>query len=433
VNNGLKYSKQEQYVAAVKEFDLALIISDTSAQVYYFKGMCYFKLKDAEKAIEAFEAAVKRNNKHINSYAKLLVCYKQTKDVKSTIHTYNRMFEVIEDPKKKAELKMLSAKLLLLDDDFSGALSHIEAGLGIEPENVNLLYYKGKLLNTQSNFAGAEDVLNKAVTVLDWRDVKMKTQVYYELGYAMHKQGKYKASLEAFKNANVGPYKSRVAMFTPSFYGKVAFVMTNMHDYMKANEMIDITLAMEPELEAAKELKKKLSALTAPERTAEIEAYKKLLASPNLDEKRKLEIVDKMVDLLMGAKRFDEAVAVCDQLIPKLPTDNELKFMKSMALLQGGKPDAALSILSQLLSAADLSADDKAKYELGQGLCLVAKKDVKKAHQTFKKIIKDNKETAQEYVRAAMFEKNQLDVEDEEEPAEPQPAQQPQATTNGAD
>jgi len=85
VNNGLRLSKAGQYRSAIKEFEFALTISDTSAQVYYFKGLCYFKMKDAKNAIDAFEAAVKRNEQHINSYVKLRTCYRLIKDLDNAV------------------------------------------------------------------------------------------------------------------------------------------------------------------------------------------------------------------------------------------------------------------------------------------------------------------------------------------------------------
>ena len=153
IKNGIRLSKQEQYRAAIKEFDFALTIIDTVAQAHYFKGLCYFKMRDAENAIESFEDAVERDEYHINSYVKLLTCYRITKDIDNTIYTYDRMFKIIDDPRKKTDLKARAARLLVAEKKYELALQHVEMGLQVDESHVRLLYFKGKILNTQQKYA----------------------------------------------------------------------------------------------------------------------------------------------------------------------------------------------------------------------------------------------------------------------------------------
>lgn len=415
VSNGLRLSKQEQYPAAIKEFDFALTISDTSAQVYYFKGMCFFKMKDAPNAIKAFEAAVKRNKFHINSYVKLLTCYRLSGDIDNTIYTYDRMFGIIDDPRKKTDLKAHAARLLLAEKKYDLALQHVEMGLQIDESHVRLLYFKGKILNTEHRYAEAQKALNKGLTALDWRDLKLKTQLNYELGYSLHKQEKYKESLDAFRNANFGPYKARVAMFTPAFYGRVAQLTATMHDYKKALELINIALAMQSDFAPALEVKRKLTEILS-DRSEEIKAYMKVLEIEGLDEKRRRETYEKVLDLLIGVQQYDEAVKVANACLEKYPDMREVRFMKGMALLQGDNPTAAIQVLSNLLKADSLDIQEKAKYEFGIGLCYMAQDDVKAADSHFNEILKAAKDGgAPHYVKAALFERNQLDIDEEPE------------------
>lgn len=413
VNNGLRLSKMEQYTAAIKEFELAITISDTSSQVYYFKGLCYFKLKDADNAIADFEAALKRNEQHINSYLKLLTCYRIKKDLDNTVYTYDRMFNIIDDPRKKTDLKAKAARLLLAEKKLDLALQHVEMGLQVDPSHVGLLYYKGKILNTKGDYEAAQTALSRGLTTLDWRDVKLKTQLNYELGYSLHKQEKYKESTDAFKNANYGPYKSRVAMFTPSFYGKVAKLTADMHDYQKSLELINIALAMESDFPPALELKKNLLGIIA-DHSKEVEAYQKVLAA-GIDDKRAAEIYNKVVDLLIGSEKYDEAVAIADQCLTKFPESTEVRFMKSMALLQANKPAEAIQVLANMIGKEGIDPRLRAKYEFGVGLCFMAQNDIKSANDHFNKIIKTANETGGFYVAAALFERNQLDIDEDEE------------------
>ena len=250
---------------------------------------------------------------------------------------------------------------------------------------------------------------------LDWRDLKLKTQLNYELGYALHKQKKYKESLEAFRNANHGPYKSRVAMFTPAFYGQVSQLTATMHDYEKALELVNIALEMQSDFGRALELKRTLTEKMA-DRSEEVEAYKKVLKLEGLDDKRRRENYLKAIDILIASKKYEEAVAMANECLNIYPEFREIRFMKGMALLQGENPDAAIKVLIKLLKSEGLEIKEKAKYEFGIGLCYMAQDDAKSADEHFSAILKAAKDGgAPHYVKAALFERNQLDIDEEPE------------------
>ncbi|MFT5916296.1 MAG: tetratricopeptide (TPR) repeat protein, partial [Bacteroidia bacterium] len=126
VNNGLKLSRMQQYSAAIKEFDLATSISDTSARIYYYKGLCYFSMRDAKKAIKPFEEAVERNPKYLDALSKLLICYKKEEDLTNTINTYDRLAVAVKDKKKKLSAKKSVVYILLSEDSFDSAHLYID-------------------------------------------------------------------------------------------------------------------------------------------------------------------------------------------------------------------------------------------------------------------------------------------------------------------
>ena len=64
----------------------------------------------------------------------------------------------------------------------------------MDPNDVNLLYKKGKAKNLKRDYVEATECLSKALRNLDWRDDKLRTQLNYELGYSLHKQEKYKTN-----------------------------------------------------------------------------------------------------------------------------------------------------------------------------------------------------------------------------------------------
>lgn len=59
--SGLQYYFQSQYPAAIHEFQEALSINPDDARSYYFLGYAYYRLRELEKAQEAFDQAYQLN------------------------------------------------------------------------------------------------------------------------------------------------------------------------------------------------------------------------------------------------------------------------------------------------------------------------------------------------------------------------------------
>jgi Tfp pilus assembly protein PilF len=59
--NGLQFYFQNQYPAAVHEFQEALSINPDDARSYYFLGYAFYRLGEMEKAREAFDQAYQLN------------------------------------------------------------------------------------------------------------------------------------------------------------------------------------------------------------------------------------------------------------------------------------------------------------------------------------------------------------------------------------
>lgn len=400
INNGIKLSRMQQYDAAVKEFDLALAISDTAAQVFYFKGLAYFSMRNADKAIEAFEEGLKRNPKHIDTLAKLLICYKKKRDLKNTIHTYDRMFAAVEDPKKKVSAKLSSIKILSAEDQYDSALMYTNQALEVLPEHVELLYYKSKLLNLEGKHEEAKTAIDKAIIAFEGRDIRMQTQLNYELGYALHKMGKYKESTIAFRNANYGPFKSKVALFSPSYYHLVAVAHNSVLNYERAEELLNIAIAMDSTFEQAILLREKVKK-SLTDRSKEVEAYKRVL-NKEMDAIRKYDIYKLSVSALIGSKKYREAVVMADSCIALYPDKRDPKFWKSVALFKNNFKEDAIKVINGLLKEDGVTVDEFGKYYFQLGLIYVANNEMKTAEEYFDKVIKSKSR----YARAALFEKN---------------------------
>lgn len=400
INNGVKLSRMQQYKAAIKEFDLALAISDTSAQVYYFQGLCYFSMRDASNAINSFEEAVKRNAKHVDALAKLLACYKRNRDLGNTIKTFDRMFAAVDDPKLKVNAKLSSIRLLSSEDKYDSALLYVNQGLEVNPNHVELLYYKGRMLNLEGKYEEAKLNIDKAIIEFEGRDIKMQTQLNYELGYALHKLGKYKESSIAFRNANYGPFKSKVALFSPSYYHLVAVAHNSILSYERANELLTIAVAMDSTFEQAILLKEKVTK-SMVDRSKEVEAYKRVL-NKDMDELRRYDLYRTSITALIGSKKYRDAVVLADSCITRYKEKKEPYFLKAVALEKNNFKEDAIKLLNNLVKEEGISGEELGKYDFQLGLIFLHQKEMKKAEEYFDKVIKGGSK----YARAALFEKN---------------------------
>ncbi len=403
VNNGLKLSRMQQYSAAIKEFDLATSISDTSAQIFYYKGLCYFSMRNAKEAIKPFEEAIERNPKHLDALSKLLICYKKEEDLENTINTYDRLAVAVSDKEKKLSAKKSVVYILLSEDSFDSAHIYIDQGLKIAPKDVELLMLKGRMLNLEEKYKVAEDTLKSAIAKFQGRDIKLQTQLNYELGIALHNQQKYRESSAAFRNANYGPYKAKVATFSPPYYRMVAYAHYSIYDYERSLNLVNIALQMDSTFEEAIQLRDQIKK-TAIDRTEDVEAYKKVLNSKDLDEIRRYDIYKTSIEALIASKKYREAIEMSDSAIARFPEKSETYFMKSIALYENNFKEDAIALMDKLLKEVGHTKEEVEKYQFSLAMMFASKKEIKEAEVLYDKIIEKNGN----YARPALFEKQRI-------------------------
>jgi len=410
--NGEKYRAQEKYKEAIGEYDHALALSDTSSIIHYWKGICYFLLKDAENAAASLEKSVERDPSNLMAYQALLKVYGVTNNVDKLVSTYNRM-AAISKGQMKVDYKLKGLELLVREERYAKAKELADEILKLAPKNLDALHIKGMVNNHLGHYDVARQTLETATSLLKSNDQKVIAKYYYELGYAYHNLGDYEKADEAFVKANVGPYRELIAKLKPGYYYNVATSYNMVFEYEIAREMLQTALKIDKGYAPANLLLAEI-AIKEEHHHKAIHYYKEALkaAGDELDKTHE-KIYNKLIETLLNAKKFDEAISVADECLAKFPGARNVRFMKSIALHRHKKAAEGIDILETLLGDGSITPIESLMYNFALGAMYATIKDFEKAKAAYAKARRGPFANAAQYAYEHMI--DQMAVVEEKE------------------
>jgi len=375
---GESLHKSMQYDKAVLEYDYALAISDTLPMVHYAKGLSLLALKKNEKAIESFEKAIGLRSGFTNAYAALVKAYQNLNNEDEVIKTLTRLAEVETDPATKGETQIRIVKLYLKRKDFTSAHPFAKDAFENDRTNLDALYYNAVVNNGLGNFENAKETLEAVVPTLPEHNPKETAKFFYELGYAYHNLQEFEKSKEVFEKANFGPFRALIVKLTPEYFKNLGDCYTMVYEMQLAEEMLQEALKVDQNFAAAYE---QLAAISEKKSTPlkAIEFYKKAVASVENKSKESVGLYEKLVDALINAGKYDEAVTYADECLSQAYNARPIQFMKAVAMFKAGKTPEASVEFEKLLKDANLTPIEAVKYNLAAGLVYKEMKAYQKA------------------------------------------------------
>ena len=109
-NYGVNYLKEKNYYAAIKEFEMAILLNpNTQASATYYNnlGKTYLKIGYPKLAEDSFNKALERNSTNFEFYQNIVTSYKEQGKLKTELE------KAIAD---KKPLSKITAGLILIDE-----------------------------------------------------------------------------------------------------------------------------------------------------------------------------------------------------------------------------------------------------------------------------------------------------------------------------
>jgi len=374
--------KSNNFIAAIDEFDRAIALEPANPRFYFSKGMCYFTLKEHANAILAFQKTVELKSDIIPAYTMMAKCYQAQDRFIKVEESLNMAFKYETDPERRIQYKEAVISILYKLEKYDMALKNINEAKVVNPDVPNILYYEASIQNQKGNYQAARQAMERATAKLPSKDPRSVAKFYYELGYAYNKLGEYEKSNEAFKYANVGPFKSLIAKLSPQFYVASAMAYMQIYDFEKATELLNTALEMQSNYSRAHVLLSNIAQMKADQSEAIAELQK--AASVEEDSKKLSRIYQQLSILLLENEKYNQAVEVAQKYQQLDQKNYEVIFVEAVAHKQQDNLKQAISIMERLVNFPGLSPETKAKYDFALGLIYKSLKNYTLAKGAFK-------------------------------------------------
>jgi len=192
---------QQDSLLSFKDFEKAIEIDPTNADVYHHRGQVHLLTEQIDKAISDFDKALEINPEFPIAYVqKLYTDYRagleknDQEKIKNVINSFEQAVDKFPDC---VETYALFAQVLCDQQNFEKADSYYEQAIKVDPSNANLLVHRGLVvLQWKGDVNTARSYIRKAL------DLDKKCEFAYEtLGTVEVQSGNLAAAIELFDSA----------------------------------------------------------------------------------------------------------------------------------------------------------------------------------------------------------------------------------------
>ncbi len=362
---------KSMFIEALNEYEKAIALDPKNPDFFYYKGYCCFQIKDYNCSIASLEKCLFLKPDHILANKAMVKCYTQVGDKTKTKSALETLIKVLTNEDEKYEyLKELIALHFETDDyDKVLALTATARTLPAGKNDPELNYIDASIYNSRGQYQQAIDLMRATISQFLTKDPERTAKFYYELGYALHRLGRYQESIEVLKHANYGKFKSLVAKLSPAYYLQAAICYMNMNDFELSKNYLLKALRMKQDFPAAYLNLGKIAEREADQSEA-IELYKKALLTEKNDQ-RIASIYESLAQLQLDNGLYDKAIASCDEYLKINPKNYVILFEKAIALYKQQQYPQAISILETISKIPHLDEETRSKYYFALGVAYI--------------------------------------------------------------
>jgi len=243
-NLGLTYSRQGDYPAAIREYNLALKETPNLAIIHFGLGTAYYKMGRQREAISYLNKAVELEPGYTDALINLGLCYSDINQLERA----ERAFRLaVKSDSTRVEPYFNLGDILMAKNDLEGARRAYMHALDLQPDN-NVLYTKvGVVYGRVNDTAAAYPYFRQALDIdstyspawLNWGNICL---INGDTAQAMEK---YNDAI-AVDSTLAEPYYN------------LAIIYIRLGDLAKARANVDALLRVQPDFKPGLDLKKRL-------------------------------------------------------------------------------------------------------------------------------------------------------------------------------
>ncbi|PWJ36065.1 tetratricopeptide repeat protein [Sediminitomix flava] len=363
---GEKLRESGQYLLAIDQYNQAISEDPKNFNFHFKKGMCYYKLRQADNAMESLLKAVELKPEVAEAHAKLGKLYEYKEKVDKSIEHYNHAFKYDDSPQKKLEYKNNILKLLIQLDRLDDTETHLVDILDINPRNVRALYYYAKLMNQRGEYSKAKDAASAGLDILRGSSPKETARFYYEQGYASYHLHEYDQLSDILSKANYGPYRALVTKMTPTYKYRVAKSYFEIYEYEKARELLSDAMMIDNSNPKVHELQIEIAHATTDK--SEIIAFNNEILAHEENPVTRAQKHAELAQLYLVQGKYQQAIKMADMCLQQMPEHYLVGYIKAISYYKSENTKKAVDQLKELVKYRGLDLETKAQYNFSLGV-----------------------------------------------------------------
>ncbi len=315
---GRLYRLDNNLVKAESEFKTAVQLQPDSEDALTTLAYLYNEEGASAKAAEVLDS-LPDSQRSAKLYSALGYTYEQQKDYKKAIAAYQKSVQLDHD---NLDAVRGLAQNLMNDNQTDAALEQYKTIVDADPHDVQSMMRMAEIYRRGGNFDQALQVLQKAqAEVQDSYDVPYNMAVIYQA------QGKYDDAIQVL-NGLLQKSEKPDGKYTAGEKNNRAIFLERLGTIYREAGKTQLSL----------------------------DTFRRMLTLGDDSASRGYQ---QMIDTLRDAKRWQDATAVAQEAVSKLPKDRSLKMVLAGQLADTGKVDEGLAMARSLLNG---TPDDREVY-----------------------------------------------------------------------
>jgi len=372
-----RYFKAGNFKKAITEYQLAVKTADANSsnlfKYHYQIGKCFFRLRDAERALSATQESVKAKQDFVPAYLLLARIYGKTRKVAEMNSALESAFQHESDPARRVDYMLRVMKYYAKRQDWETALVKIKQVREVAPKEPIVNYYFAKISNELESYQDAKEGIKSVQSSLVTMQQKEHAKYYFELGYAHYHLKEFKEANNAFKQAEYGVFIGKIKQFKPQYFLSIATAYYKVHENDMSREYVDKALEVQESYPYAHVMMAQLAKRENEDPSSMIESLK-TAASHETNFVKKVQLYDKIAELQIDSKQYDACLKTLEESLKIKSDDPTAWFEKAIALYKMGRYGDASNTLNTILRK---TSDRRMKANMHFLLGLTSKKDNK--------------------------------------------------------
>jgi len=372
-----RYFKAGNLKKAITEYRLAVKTAEPNSsnlfKYHYQIGKCFFRLRDAERALAAAQESVKAKQDFVPAYLLLARIYGKTRKVTEMNTALESAFEHESNPARRVDYMLRVMKYYAKRQDWQTALVKIKQARDVAPKEPIVNYYFAKISNELGNYQDAKTGIKSIEPSLKTMQQKEYAKYYFELGFAHYHLKEFKEANTAFKGAEYGVFIGKIKQFKPEYFLSIATAYYKVHENDRSREYVDKALEVQQSYPYAHVMMAQLAKRENEDPSSMIENLK-TAASHETNFVKKVQLYDKIAELQIDSRQYDACLKTLEESLKIKSDDPTAWFEKAIALYKMGRYDESTNTLNTILKK---TSDRRAKANMHFLLGLSNKKNNK--------------------------------------------------------